>query len=338
MSLLRHSAIAILALLVSSVLQAQDKWDGVLDRYEEICGRCIELRGRITAGDAVPNAEVTGLLGELGRLRSLIQESQGNMSTAQRQRFNSIRSRYEASMGADAGKNNADTSKKVESNKRESSKKVKLPPAPVEPTVPKHPKLPQGSVIPGMPPVGLVPPTDSGIASRSFAGSPSEDIKMPSTPLYGPIRTDIIPIVDWGVKPAFGLFAAVAKEHWGGYLSARSTFTGASVSYSTSSSGNIDGGGKFWGDGNSRYSSWSVSAGPVWHPIDAVGLYVGAGYGSKCLAWQDVAGKWARVTDYSYTGLGIEAGAIFSLHRFDLLAGTSWLGGWSLMLGIGYSF
>ena len=86
---------------------------------------------------------------------------------------------------------------------------------------------------------------------------------------------------------------------------------------------------------------------------DAFGIYAGAGFGSRILSWQDASGKWARVSDHSYTGPGIEAGLIASLRRFDLLAGASWFGspglgdsglsgswpgGWSLHLGFGYSF
>ena len=55
-----------------------------LDRYEQICSSCIELRDRISHGESVPDAVVTELLGELGRLRSLMQNSEGTMSGGQR--------------------------------------------------------------------------------------------------------------------------------------------------------------------------------------------------------------------------------------------------------------
>ena len=338
MWILRHSAIAFLALLLSIMLRAQDNWDSVLDRYEEICGRCIELRGRITTGESVPNAEVTQLLGELGRLRSLIQDSQGSMSAAQRQRFGRIRSRYDASSPGDAGAN--DSGKVAASKKAGNTRVTRKKAVPEASTITRSPSnLPQGRGIEGTPPLKLDVPASSGITARSIASTSTiEDTKASLAPLYGPIRTDIIPVAELSTRPAFGLFASVAKERWGGYLSARSTFTDMGVSYRTSADGSIDGGGKFWSGGNSRYGSWTVSAGPIWHPFDALGVYVGAGYGNKSLDWQDTEGHWARVNDYSYAGLGIEAGAIASLHRFDLLAGACWLGGWSFLVGVGYSF
>lgn len=344
MSVLRHSAALLIALLLTVMLQAQDNWDGVLDRYEEICGRCIELRGRISAGEAVPNAEVTKLLGELSRLRTLIQDSQGSMSAGQRKRFNTIKNRYESSTGGELS-SSTPAAKKTEGTRATYKKNVTAPPA--ANVIRNLSVLPQGSSVPGLPFL-LAAPAGSGIAAQSTPAPPEAP-----APLYGPIRTDIIPIACFGVRPAFGLFGAVAKGHWGGYISARSTFTPTAADYTTDSDGNISGGGKFWGNGNSRYGSWAISAGAVWHMRDAFGIYAGAGFGSRILSWQDASGKWARVSDHSYTGPGIEAGLIASLRRFDLLAGASWFGspglgdsglsgswpgGWSLHLGFGYSF
>lgn len=331
MPALRHSILAIIALLVSLSLRAQDNWDGVLDRYEEICSRCIELRERITDGEPVPVAEVTGLLGELNRLRTLIQDSRGSMSAGQRRRFNTIRKRYDARLGT-AKENPVKASDSRQGRKYP----VPEPQAADSVSIRSTYTLPPGPAIAGMPQPRLPVPEELGIPALDISAMRSTELQK--KPAYGNIRTDIIPIAEFGTKPSFGLFASVAKGPWGGYISARSNFTATSASYSTGSDSSIEGGGKFWGNGNSRYGSFTVSAGPVWHPTDALGVFAGIGYGKRTLSWQDVAGEWAIVKDYSYAGLGVEAGAIVSVSRFDILAGAGWLGGWSFLLGVGYSF
>lgn len=332
MPALRHTVIVIIALLVSVTVRAQDDWDSVLDRYEEICSRCIELRERITAGEAVPNAEVTGLLGELSRLRTLIQDSRGRMSAAQRKRFNATRKRYDTRIG---NVKDVPTNKATEPRKERNT--IAAEPQVMDTVSIRNSYiLPRGKKIAGLPPSRLPEYEERGIPARELTARHGTTVQQNTA--YGSIRTDIIPIVEFGAKPSFGLFASVAKGQWGGYLSARSTFTSLSTSYTTGADLNIEGGGKFWGNGNSRYGAFTVCTGPVWHPMDALGFYIGTGYGKKTLAWQDAAGEWALVKDHSYAGLGIEAGAVFSFRRFDLLAEAGWLGGWSFLIGLGYSF
>lgn len=332
MTVLRHISIVLLTLLMPLFLQAQDDWDTVLDRYESICGRCIELRERITAGEAVQSAEVTQLLGELNRLRTQIQASEGSMTSAQRRRFKEIRRRYDGS-----GNARQETGGKVSAVQRTSKKGL---PEPIEDTtvVRSASVLPPGRMVTDKTNLLLDVPEGTGIVPQKIAQTSSSNHKEPARPLYGPIRADIIPLLELGLKPAYGLFASVAKEQWGGYLSVRSNFVGTGSDYVTDADGNIAGGGKFWGDGITRYGLIDVSGGAVWHALDAIGLYFGAAYGTRCLAWQDASGNWARVSDYSYTGFGFDAGAIVSLWHIDFLAGAGWLGGWSLVFGIGYSF
>ena len=55
MNSFRHIFIALLCLLAASnVAQAQNDWDSVLDRYEAITARCVELRAKVAAGEKVP--------------------------------------------------------------------------------------------------------------------------------------------------------------------------------------------------------------------------------------------------------------------------------------------
>ena len=91
--------LALVLLFSSWTVSAQvTGWDAALDRYERICGQCIDLRQRSIAGEAVSE-----LLGELASLRNTLQEAAGRMTASQRARFESIRLRYaEAFPGSSA--------------------------------------------------------------------------------------------------------------------------------------------------------------------------------------------------------------------------------------------
>ena len=192
MPALRHTVIVIIALLVSVTVRAQDDWDSVLDRYEEICSRCIELRERITAGEAVPNAEVTGLLGELSRLRTLIQDSRGRMSAAQRKRFNAIRNRYDTRTGnvKDAPPNKA-------TEPRKERKTITAEPQVMDTVSIRNSYiLPRGKKIAGLPQSRLPEYEERGIPAMELTAKHGTTIQKNTA--YGSIRTDIIPIAELG--------------------------------------------------------------------------------------------------------------------------------------------
>lgn len=82
-------------LWVESPLSAQRmRWDAALDQYERICDECIDLRDRLAAGESVSTNALAELLSRLKDLRFSLQQAQGDMSPAQRERFNRIRDRY----------------------------------------------------------------------------------------------------------------------------------------------------------------------------------------------------------------------------------------------------
>lgn len=82
----------------SVTAQSADSYDSALDKYESICDRCIELRSRINAGEAVDMSALSTLLSELSSLRATLSGASGNMSAAQAERFYSIRERYISGM------------------------------------------------------------------------------------------------------------------------------------------------------------------------------------------------------------------------------------------------
>ena len=60
--------------------------------------------------------------------------------------------------------------------------------------------------------------------------------------------------------------------------------------------------------------------------------------GQRILAWKDLGGEWAKVTDFSWSGIGAETGITFTLKHIDIMAGACWMGGFSFLAGIGYAF
>ena len=81
-------------------LQAQDRlWDAALDQYQQICDECISIRSRAAAGEGVQLSSMTQILSRLSSLRKTLKEAEGQMTPAQRLRFESIRMRYEEVFG-----------------------------------------------------------------------------------------------------------------------------------------------------------------------------------------------------------------------------------------------
>ena len=52
-------------------------------------------------------------------------------------------------------------------------------------------------------------------------------------------------------------------------------------------------------------------------------VYAGAGYGYRKLAWEDVDGGWALVSDWSRSGFAAECGVIASWRLIAVSAGIS---------------
>jgi len=74
-------------------------YDIALDKYEAICDECIRLRQKMLAGEAVPENAISSLVSELAALRKVLSGAEGDMSLAQRERFNRIRRHYNEAMG-----------------------------------------------------------------------------------------------------------------------------------------------------------------------------------------------------------------------------------------------
>ena len=122
---------------------------------------------------------------------------------------------------------------------------------------------------------------------------------------------------------AYGLMAGYQHKRWGGYLAFRSSFTSCKTSYSCASDGSLGNGSQMWPSGNEKRSNLMVSGGVLAGATKWLTVYAGAGYGFRKLAWEDVAGDWAAVSDWSRSGVAAECGVIASWRRLAVSAGVS---------------
>ena len=140
---------------------------------------------------------------------------------------------------------------------------------------------------------------------------------------------------------SYGVMAGLQGRRWGGYLRFRSDFTKTPETlYECLSDGSLPRGGKIWTSGDTRNSNLYITGGALVQIVDWLSVYAGAGYGRRTLAWQDIDGNWAEVSDWSVKGLEMEAGAIFRWNRMAFSAGVSTIRfrTCSATLGVGYCF
>ena len=69
-------------------------WERLLDRYELICKKCLELKHLRDAGENVPASQMQDLLSELESLRAQLKSVSDRMPVAARLRFDNIRKMY----------------------------------------------------------------------------------------------------------------------------------------------------------------------------------------------------------------------------------------------------
>ena len=120
--------------------------------------------------------------------------------------------------------------------------------------------------------------------------------------------------------------AGLQGRRWGGYLRFRNAFVKTPETfYECLSDGSLPRGGKIWTSGDTRNSNLYINGGALVQIVDWLSVYAGAGYGRRTLAWQDIDGNWARVSDWSRKGLTIDAGLLLSWRNLAFSAGLSTL-------------
>lgn len=317
-------------------VRAQERWDDILDRYATICDQCIELRQLISAGEAVPDKSVSSLLQELSTLRKTLQDASGAMTPAQRTRFQTIQQRYAAA----SGERSPIPSKQVQSAPVPKRAPVAREPEQTNVSVPRDTVLlPTGTILPSGKAVTLQVPglTDPATLHHFETMTDPGVIVIPDPPLRKHSFIDVLALYGHGTASSFGMMAAGSIGRWGAWVAGRSNFTPAGAAYDCSSNGQTASG-KFWGNGQSRFGIWSVSGGPLWCPLPWLGVYAGAGYAREELDWQDAENQWARVRDYSYSGICWDAGVMLHWKHLAISAGCDWSRHFTVTIGLGVHF
>ena len=338
MNSFRHIFIVFLCLLAASnVAQAQNDWDSVLDRYEAITARCVELRAKVAAGEKVSQKSVTELFGELNRLRNSLQQASGKMSRAQKERFEAIRAFYDGKMAGQAGHDEALRLRSGPGDSRSGPGDSREPAGERSRTaVDEQSRIPVGerSRTTGSSMIEPLPRLEGWPAMTEILRYAQNDsLSRNDTPVIlngaaGEVKDLIfnaIPTLSIGDTRQGGIFISMSRGRFGGYLSARTNFVSQLFAYECLSDGMTFGPETFKGNGGQRIGEYSLSAGAVINAAPWLGVFAGAGFGSSTLCWSDFRGTWAKVRDYSGSGLQIEGGIILHYRRLSLLGGVSWL-------------
>ena len=348
MRIVRHIFLVLSLFLAADLAAvAQDKWDAVLDRYEMIAGQCKALRDRIEAGETVPEKSVTDLLSQLNRMRTSLQQASGSMTDEQKARYKRIRDSYlPPAAPASAHPLTAQTSEPHaarDSRPETASPVSRTTSKEVSPT--QEPARNFGPVVAA---VSLAAPLRPVPIKTPVRDIPMPAVSTASLPAGPSTRTrpwtfDLAAIAAYGDVLSYGFHVSAAHGGWGCYVSARSNFVGTASGYSCLSDGSIVGGGRFWGTGEDRQGVLSITGGAVRRFLPWLDAYAGLGYGRSILLWEDTGHSWAKVDDYSASGLVLDGGLLFRTGRLRILGGVSWLttlqtSGPAFTFGLGLGF
>jgi hypothetical protein len=253
-------------------------YDGILDKYETVCDKCIELRRSAASGVKVLRDEVQKAIGEFLTLNKLLKSFEDQMTVIQRRRFSSISKWFTVG----------------------------------------------GELERDMGPL----PAVSNLSMDVVLPMPLDTTKLrvtrPSVIHEDLIRGRYCLLLSMAVPDeAFGLMTAYQHGRWGGYLSFRSNYVFGETAYECTSEGNLPSGGSFWGTGEYRKTNLIACVGGLGQVHKVISIYAGVGYGIRKMAWEDVDGAWAVVSDLSHSGFAAESGLIFSYNKLVASAGIS---------------
>lgn len=158
---------------------------------------------------------------------------------------------------------------------------------------------------------------------QSLQDSGQSSARQQARPAPQPFKPALFvaPVVGLMPDMSYGLMAGYAGKI-GAYGKFRSNFVNTGSTYDCTSDGKT-GGGYIWTTGKSQVSLMSFTAGVLLPLGRSAYPYVGIGYAKRELAWEDVKGQWARVSDASVSGIGLEAGLMIRFGLFGLHAGVN---------------
>ena len=296
-SLLSYILLSLALLFGTAAWGQSDRWDRALDSYQTICDRCILLREQSLRGEEISPEELRSLLEQVSSLRTSLQKGSGSMSKAQKERFKRIRDRYTEAFS-------------------------------------KQGYTTDGPVLKVAKPAMDLPRVESGnkiLHSASGAAqndnrSLSRHLDKQSSQTDKPkdLSPGLTILGAWSPKSlSYGAMATITGRRFGTYIKGRSNFKGqVTAAYSCLSDG-TSGGAPIWTTGKESHTEWSLGAGGIIRLSNAFSLYAGSGYGHSETLWEDAAGKWAKVDDYSAKGICADAGIIFSKNHFQASIGIS---------------
>lgn len=186
-------------------------------------------------------------------------------------------------------------------------------------------------------------PMDSTIVITAGETS-SLTFKMKSTiKPKEPRRTLVMLETGWHPsQTSFGAMVGVVAKN-GAYVRFRSDFGSVSADLECDDTGALTGGGNgtpYYKEGVTQKARMSVTAGYMRRIVKPLYAYIGAGYGSRTLAWETVEDESVKNTDHSAIGVAAEIGAIGRFGKFAVSVGCQTVNFkyMELSAGIGFFF
>ena len=281
--------------------------DRALDSYETICDRCILLRERSLRGEQIAPEELTSLLEQVSQLRSTLQRGSRNMSPAQKDRFERIRRRYTVAFGGTGTPSDRPTLKVARPE-------MELPKVEWRPDL----RLSSGNGE-------ILRSAQNDNSSISLGSAQNDNLSYHPEGAKRPkdLSSGLLILGGWRPETfSYGGMITLTGDKWGLYIKGRSNFKAMKADYSCSSDGTADGH-IIWTSGKECHTGMALGAGGIFSISGPISLYAGSGYGSTKTLWEDAAGKWAEVADYSAQGPCADAGIIFNKGHFTASAGVS---------------
>ena len=281
--LVKHILCTLLMLVAFSAAGQDKRIDEQLHMYEDLCEQCMDIKSRAKSGENVSRTQVESLIATFLALNKTLKSQENEMTAAQRHRFAQIGRWFSTGERPDT--------------------------------------------ISPLPLVQAEPPCAPAVMLQSACcriTPVSDTVDRVAYMQGGKPRGDIFILASIAAPDmAYGLMAGYQHRRWGGYLAFRSSFTSCKTSYSCASDGSFGKGSQIWPTGNQKRSNLMVSGGVLAGATKWLTIYAGAGYGARKLAWEDIAGNWALVSDWSHTGMVVEFGAVVSVHKLAFYAGIS---------------
>lgn len=298
---LRHilCLISLFMLTIGANGRNPKEYDEKLNRYELLCGKCLHLRIMVAEGAEVSRTQATGLINDFVAMNKEIKAGTDMMSPSQIRRFEMINHWFSSG---------------------------------TRPMAMDH--VPMGQISPALKGIAVAGrQEDAPIRIHTVPAEPRNDGAEAADggntavrSRTGQLRTGIMAVISFPLSYGLRLSLQDGRQdriRWGGYARFSSNFRFTDAGYTCLSTGTIDNGYAFLGNGNSRRNNMMATAGTIAGLSPWLDIYAGLGYGQSTLLWQDIEGSWASVQDFSHKGMAFEAGLVTSWRSFCIGIGIS---------------